>query len=168
MSNLALRHLTYSYAGDRRNGKMYAISMGGWILIPDGASVVPFPTATTIAGYSASHRINMCASLSLWWERSMQCSPCECVGNLGRILYNVGPLCTGLINVLCSHARFRHSCIFSLFRDQYKAIVLCWQLSSPIGMIICSFFNISNSSLNGSCGAYAICLAAFDMVCFPP
>ena len=55
MNNLSLRHCTSSYAVDRINGKIYAITMEGWILIPEKASIIPFPSVTPIPGYQRSY-----------------------------------------------------------------------------------------------------------------
>ena len=53
-NNLSLLYSTYSYAVDRVNGKMYAITVGGWHLIPEKVSLTPFSSVTLEAGCKIS------------------------------------------------------------------------------------------------------------------
>ena len=47
-SNIDMMYSMYYQAIDRGNGKMYTITVGGWILIPEKTGVNPFPTAALI------------------------------------------------------------------------------------------------------------------------
>ena len=60
MSNLAMRYLTYSNAVDRRNGKMYTITMGSLILLPERASY-PISLSYSYNGIPLSYA-EMCES----------------------------------------------------------------------------------------------------------
>ena len=48
MGNLSLKYSSYSYAIDRVNGKMYTITVGGWILVQEKGSVLPFPSVSPV------------------------------------------------------------------------------------------------------------------------
>ena len=50
MGNLSLKYSSYYYAIDRVNGKVYTITVGGWILVQGNASVPPFPSVSPVAG----------------------------------------------------------------------------------------------------------------------
>ena len=79
--------------------------------------------------------------------------------SLGRIRFNVGSLCTGLICALLSLAwsRPNHTLPLVLFINA-KQLYHSNVSSMPRGTIICCFCSLSRSSLTGSWIAYATCL----------
>ena len=81
--------------------------------------------------------------------------------SLSKMLFNVGPLCTGLISTLLSLARSRAQPYITLsFGNKYKAISPSDVSSTSKAIIICCFCNLSKSSLRDSWSKYGTLLGA--------
>ena len=79
--------------------------------------------------------------------------------SLGSILFNVWPLCIGLINVWFNCAGSKHSLTLPMaLGTNTKLLLHSAILSTPSSVIISICCNLSNSSLNGFCSTYATCL----------
>ena len=82
--------------------------------------------------------------------------------SLGRISFNVGPLCTGLLSALLSLARFSHNCILPLaFRTRKKLLHHSHVSYTSSGTIICCFCSGCTSSLRVLWSTYAILVGAW-------
>ena len=76
--------------------------------------------------------------------------------SLGSILFNVGPLCTGLINAWFNLAGSKHNLTLPLvLGTNTKLLHHSAILSTPSGVIMSMFCSQSNLSLNSFCSAYA-------------
>ena len=79
--------------------------------------------------------------------------------SLGNILFNVGPLCIGLINAWFNHNRSKHNLTLWLALGTNTKLLHHSAISStPSGVIMSSYCNLSSLSLNGFCSQYATCL----------
>ena len=77
--------------------------------------------------------------------------------SLSSMLFNVGPLCIGLINAWLSHAGSKHShTIPFALGTNTKLLHHSTILSTPRGAMMSISCSHSSSSLNGFCNAYAM------------
>ena len=75
--------------------------------------------------------------------------------NLGRISFNVWPLCTGLISALLSIIRVRHKCTLPLILSFRTKLLDHSDVSlTPRAPIICCFYSLSRSSFRDSWSTY--------------
>ena len=75
---------------------------------------------------------------------------------LGRISFNVGPLCTCLISSLLSLAGSRHNCTLSLVLGASEKLLHHSDVScTPRGITTCCFCSLYNSSFKGFLSTYA-------------
>ena len=79
--------------------------------------------------------------------------------SLGRIMFNVGPLCTGLISTLSTLAGYRHNHILPLALETITKLLHHSNVSSmPRGIIIYYFCSLSSSSFRDSWSTHATLL----------
>ena len=79
--------------------------------------------------------------------------------SLSSILFNVGPLCMGLINAQFIYAESKHNLTLPLtLGTNIKLLHHSAVLSTPTGVIMSNVCNLSSSSLNGFCSVYVTCL----------
>ena len=76
--------------------------------------------------------------------------------SLGNMSFNMGPLCTGLINAWLNFAQSKHNLTLPLALGTNTKLLHYSAISpTPRGIIMSNICSQSNSSLNGFCSAYA-------------
>ena len=91
------------------------------------------------------------SNLRLWYPELISMMDMYCtLFSLGRILFSVGPLCTGLINAWLSHAGSKHSCTLPVaLGTNTKLLHHSAVLSTPSSAMMSISSSQSSSSLNG-------------------
>ena len=81
------------------------------------------------------------------------------LSNFGNISFSVGPMCIGLISAWFNHARSRHGLTIPLALGTNTKLLHHSDISlTPRDAIMSCCCSLSNSSWNGFCSAYAMCL----------